>query len=289
MAVDVADGVVLATDVIAANAHDSEGSAELAAHAGKNAKQQVDKVLGDTAYGSIATREAIRNATKGAAVVAKVPPASKSKSCEFTVEDFEIDLERGTAKCPAGKTSSAYSQRKADGVHRFTFSRRDCTSCSLRSKCTASKSGSRKLSLSANYDELRALRAKQRTTDFKRIYRKRTRVEHRIASLVRLGARKARYFGRAKVAYQICMAAAVANLMVAMGPLSRALRGAGDALRSILATSLAVLVEISRHAFGGQNSRPTRFGSAAIGGSGLDWPLLGRSSRSLRHGMTLRG
>jgi hypothetical protein len=44
--------------------------------------------------------------------------------------------------------------------------------------------------------------------------------------MVQLGARQARYFGRAKVAYQISMIATVANLMVAMGALSRALRGA---------------------------------------------------------------
>ena len=252
VAADVEDGVILATDVIAANAHDSEGAAELAARAGKNAKQQVDEVLGDTAYGSTATRKAISKATKGATVVAKVPPASKPKSCEFTVEDFEIDLDAGTAKCPAGKTSSAYSQSKTNGVHRFAFSRQDCTDCPMRSKCTASKSGSRKLSLSANYDELRVLRAQQRTTKFKRVYRKRTRVEHRIASMVQRGARRARYFGRAKVAYQICMAAAVANLMVAMGALSRTLRGAGDALRSLSVTSLAALIGFSRHAVGGR-------------------------------------
>lgn len=252
VAADVANGVILATDVIAANAHDSEGAAELAARAGKNAKQQVDKVLGDTAYGSIATRGAISKATKGATVVAKVPPAPKPKSCEFTVEDFEIDLEHGTAKCPAGRTSSAYSQSKTDGTHRFSFSRKDCAGCPLRSKCTASERGSRKLSLSANYDELRALRALQRTANFKREYRKRTRVEHRIAGMVRLGARKARYFGRAKVAFQICMAAAVANLMVAMGTLSRTLRGAGDALESTPAASIAALIDFSRRAFGGR-------------------------------------
>lgn len=219
VAADIDDDVVLATDVIAANSHDSEGAAELAARAGKNAKQQVDKVLGDTAYGSTSTRTAIAKATNGAAVVAKVAQVSKSKSCEFTVEDFDIDLERGTAKCPAGKTSSAYSQRKKTGVHRFTFSRKDCTECPMRSKCTASKSAPRKLSLAMNYDELRALREEQRSPEFKEAYRRRTRVEHRIGRMVQLGARQARYFGRAKVAYQISMIATVANLMVAMGAL----------------------------------------------------------------------
>lgn len=236
VAADVEDGVILATDVIAANAHDSEGAAELAAKAGKNAKRAVDSVLGDTAYGSSSTRKAITKATKGAKLLAKVPKPSKAKSVDFTVEDFQIDLERGVTKCPAGKASVAYSQHKDTGVHRFTFSRKDCTSCPLRAKCTSSKVGSRKISVSANYDELRELRAQQRTSGFKKAYRRRTRVEHRIGRMVQLGARQARYFGRAKVAYQMCMTAAVANLMVAMGALSAALRSLGDPVASLLET-----------------------------------------------------
>jgi protein-S-isoprenylcysteine O-methyltransferase Ste14 len=37
-------------------------------------------------------------------------------------------------------------------------------------------------------------------------------VEHRLARLVQLGIRQARYVGRAKVLFQLAMAAAVANL-----------------------------------------------------------------------------
>jgi hypothetical protein len=259
VAADVDDGVILATDVIPANAHDSEGAAELAARAGKNAKRPVDSVLGDTAYGSVATRQSITKATKGATVIAKVPPVSKSKSVEFTAEDFKVDLERGVAKCPAGKTSSAYSQSRSDGVHRFSFSRQDCTNCPVRSKCTSSKRASRKLSLSASFEELRALRKKQRTMDFKNRYRRRTRVEHRIARMVQLGARQAHYLGRTKVAYQICMTAAVANLMLAMGALSRALRGPVDALRLLLVAFIAPMIGSWR-----QTVRARGFANSAI-------------------------
>jgi hypothetical protein len=37
-------------------------------------------------------------------------------------------------------------------------------------------------------------------------------VEHRIARLVQLGIRQARYIGRTKTLFQVCLAAAVANL-----------------------------------------------------------------------------
>ena len=261
IAADVEDGVILATDVIPANAHDSEGAAELAAQAGKNAKRAVDNVLGDTAYGSSSTRKAITKATKGAKVIAKVPKPSKPKAIDFTVEDFKVDLKRGVAKCPAGKSSVAYSQHKDTGVHRFTFSRKDCASCPLRAKCTSSKTDSRKLSVSANYDELRALRAQQRTTAFKKAYRRRTRVEHRIARMVQMGARQARYFGRAKAAYQMCITAAVANLVVAMGALYPTLRGSGDAIRSLLATWGTRLIALLR-----AMTRPTEFAVGEIQG-----------------------
>ena len=42
--------------------------------------------------------------------------------------------------------------------------------------------------------------------------RRRQVVEHRIARLVQLGIRQARYFARTKTLFQVCLAAAVANL-----------------------------------------------------------------------------
>lgn len=215
VAVDAEHGVVLATDVLAGNAHDSEGAAELAASAGKSAKQPVDTVLGDAAYGSISTRDEITKATKGADVVAKVAPASKRKGAEFTVDDFQIDLANGVAECPAGKKSIRHERPKGTTYHRFVFSRKDCTGCPLRSKCTTAKTRARLITVSERYDEIRELRRQQRTKQFKARYRRRMKVEHRIARLVQLGVRQARYIGRAKVACQIALAAAVANLVLA--------------------------------------------------------------------------
>jgi len=39
-------------------------------------------------------------------------------------------------------------------------------------------------------------------------------VEHRIGRMIQLGARQAKYFGKAKTAFQIAMVATVANLML---------------------------------------------------------------------------
>jgi hypothetical protein len=215
-------GVILATDVTPGNTHDSEGAAPLAKAAGKSAKQPVGTVLADTAYGGMATRDAIAKATDGGQVVAKAPPASKRKGVEFGVEEFDIDTVGGVATCPAGKRSIRHERPKGTSNHRFVFSRNDCTSCPLHSKCTTSMVAARRLTVTEHYERLRELRRQQRTKRFKKAYRRRAKVEHRIARLIQLGGRQASYFGRVKVACQIALVAAVANLVLAAQSASRA-------------------------------------------------------------------
>ncbi len=215
--VDSKDGVVLATDVHPANAPDKEGTRELVAQASDRSHQAVDAVLGDTAYGDLETRDALSE--DGVETVAKVAPAGKRLG-KFTVEDFSIDVPNLEARCPAGKSSARSSVTKPkDGKGRarisLIFSREDCERCPLREACTSSKQGFRTITVHEDYDRLCTLRAEQRTEPFKRRYRKRVIVEHRLARLVQLGIRQGRYLGRAKTAFQLAMAAAVANFVLA--------------------------------------------------------------------------
>ncbi len=181
----------LSTDVIAANAHDSEKTGDLARRAEEAANHKVGKVLGDTACGTSTARK---------------------------------------AECSAGRLSTHYGRPKGTRDHRFTFSRKVCTDCPLRSKCTTSSVGARKVTVCEKCDDLRCLRLHQRTKAFKRAYRRRVKVKHRIARLGQLGVRQAKYFGRAKVAFQVCIAATVANMVLAC---SAAAMGARYGCRSI--------------------------------------------------------
>ena len=235
VAVETESGVILATDVIAGNAHDSEGAGDLVKQAAKKAKQQVERVLGDTAYGTTHARADIAKAAKDAELVAKVPPATHRKGAEFTVEDFKIDTDKGVATCPAGKMALRYERPKGTKNHRFTFSQRDCNDCPLRSKCTTAKRVARKITVSENYKELRRLRKHQRTKAFKHAYRRRVKVEHRIARLVQLGVRQARYFGRTKVMCQLSIAAAVANLVLVVSAADRSLLRGLKTLKNAIA------------------------------------------------------
>ena len=64
---------------------------------------------------------------------------------------------------------------------------------------------------------LQQVRALEGTDYFREQYRQRVVVEHRIARLMGLGMRQARYFGRAKTLFQLSLAAAVANLTLVAG------------------------------------------------------------------------
>ena len=88
-----------------------------------------------------------------------------------------------------------------------------CEPVTFDQQCVAGKKGKgRTVSLHPQEALLQQARAFQHSEAFAR-YRKRRQVaEHRLARLVQLGIRQARYFGRVKTRFQLLMAATVANL-----------------------------------------------------------------------------
>ena len=93
-----------------------------------------------------------------------------------------------------------------------------CRGCGLRSQCIASKNGrGRTVSLHPQEALLQQARALQHSEAFAEYRERRQVVEHRLARLVQLGVRQARYFGRAKTLFQLLMAATVANLTLVAG------------------------------------------------------------------------
>ena len=204
-------GVILATDVRAGNVHDREGAADLVTEAVERSGQELEEVLGDTAYGDLETRESIT--ALGAEVVAKAPPGTRKGM--FDRRDFRVDSSRGVARCPAGKRSIRRNAVTGnDPGWQYVFSRKDCSPCPRRAQCTKSRAATRVLQITEKTEELWRLRKHQKTKRFRKRYRKRVVVEHRIGRLVQLGIRQAKYFGKAKTGFQIALAATVANLML---------------------------------------------------------------------------
>jgi len=208
--VDAHSGVILTTDVRAGNVHDREGAAELVAEAAERSGQELEEVLGDTAYGDLETRESIE--ALGAEVIAKAPPGTRKGM--FDRRDFRVDVKRGMARCPAGNRSIRRNAVKGDDPGwTYVFSRNDCSPCPLRARCTKSPTRARHLKITEKTEKLWVLRKQQRTKRFRQRYRKRVVVEHRIGRMVQLGVRQAKYFGKTKTAFQIALIATVANLM----------------------------------------------------------------------------
>jgi Transposase DDE domain len=144
------------------------------------------EVLGDTHYGSGETRAALRAA--GHTQTIKPIPLSSAVPGGFTIHDFQIDLEAGTAACPAGY------QTQITAAGRASFARW-CQRCPLRERCTTAKAG-RVLQVHPHEDELRAARRRATTRSFQHSYRRwRPMVERSLAWLVADGCRRVSYRG----------------------------------------------------------------------------------------------
>ncbi len=168
------------------------------------------EVLGDTHYGSGATRAALRAA--GHTQTIKPIPLSSAVPGGFTIHDFRIDRHAGTVRCPAGATAPITSSGRASFA-------RECPSCPLRRRCTTAKQG-RILSLHPHEEELRAARRHATTRSFQHSYRRwRPMVERSIAWLVGDGCRRVPYRGveRNQVWWSLRVAAVNLRRLLVLG------------------------------------------------------------------------
>ena len=215
--VDTDTQLITAVEVLPGNAPDNLGALELVERSEANTGVPVEEALGDAAYGDGDTRQAFADA--GRTLIARVPGRPNRK--HFPKEDFRIDLAAGSCTCPAGQvTRKLLPAGKRTGstgrTHRlqaFRFDAAVCGACPLRSQCVAGSSGlGRTVQLHPQEALLQQARALQQNEAFTGYRKRRVVVEHRLARLVQLGIRQARYFGRVKTKFQLYLAATVANL-----------------------------------------------------------------------------
>ena len=121
---------------------------------------------------------------------------------------------------PAGKRTD-----RTGRVHRleaFQFDGAECRVCPLRSRCIVAKGRKgRRVLIHPQEGMLQQARALQQSADYDEYRARRVVVEHRLARLVQLGIRQARYFGRVKTRFQLYLAATVANLTLVAGKIGR--------------------------------------------------------------------
>jgi hypothetical protein len=244
--------LITAVDVMAGSAKDNEDALQLVQASEAATGVEVEVAMGDAAYGAAATRREFLNANKK--LVAKVP-GPRENVAYFSKDRFQIDLTAMTCACPAGQVTEHVACNGFGPLRRgirhpqvvFHFSAKVCGVCPLRTQCYSTKTRAGRTVLLHPEEELLAeARALQRSPDFSEFQRRRQVAEHRLARMVQLGIREARYRGHTKTLFQAAMTAAVANLTLIAGKVapigpslafsgSRAiLRGALDGLRGVL-------------------------------------------------------
>jgi transposase len=264
VAVDTDSQLITAVAVQAGNAPDDERALPLVEQSEQATDCAVGETYGDCAYGDGATRQAFADA--GRVLIAKVPALTNQG--RFPKTAFQLDLRAGTCTCP-GEQTTGDLRRTAGGQQGFIFAAAVCGPCPLRAQCVAG-AGGRTIALHPQEALLQAARAFQTSPAFGEARRRRQTVEHRLARLVQLGLRQARYVGRTKTLFQLLMAAAVANLtLLALA------NGAHLADRTPAdAAALAVLLLatlLALWAGRGAHSRPR--GATAAPRGATDWPF----------------
>ena len=225
--VDTDSQLITAVDVLPGNAMDNLGALELVEQSEVSTGALVEEAMGDAAYGDGGTRQTFADA--GRRLVAKVPGRPDRK--HFPKNDFHLDLAAGSCTCPAGQVTHAIvpAGKRTDGTGRvyrlqaFQFDGAVCRVCPLRSQCIAAQGRKGRRVLIHPQEALpqeallQQARALQQSADYDEYRARRVVVEHRLARLVQLGIRQARYFGRVKTKFQLYLAATVANLTLVAG------------------------------------------------------------------------
>lgn len=123
------------------------------------------------------------------------------KNGVFSVEEFDVSVERKEAVCPAGKKSTQCSHIH-DGHHGREYYRFEwggqCDGCGLKEQCTKSGSGRRIVAVEKHHDLLQKRREEMKTEEYKRRRRQRNGIEGTISELKRYGLRRSRYRGLKK-------------------------------------------------------------------------------------------
>ncbi len=197
--------LITAVEVGAANEHDGQQAKALID--GQSEERKPERILGDTAYGNQGTREEMEERE----VKVLAPVATSKAHPVFGKDEFEIDLESETVRCPAGKVAPI-AKPDAKGGRKAQFLRSNCSGCPLKASCTSTDR--RQLKLARREDLLVAARQALDNPDTaEHLRRTRPRVERLIGVLAhRYGARKSRYRGSRKAALQAAWSAALVNL-----------------------------------------------------------------------------
>ncbi len=165
-------------------------------------------VYGDSAYGSGEFQDTL--AENGIASRCKTQPPT-APAGRFAKDQFEVDLNSDSVRCPAGQSAPIRRGAKGEGIAYFGGV---CVHCPLRAQCTNSRDG-RTIAVGPHERRLAEAREQQQDPGWVADYRAtRPKVERKLGHLMRRkhGGRRARMRGRDKIDADFNLLAAAHNV-----------------------------------------------------------------------------
>jgi len=197
--------------------HSDEAGADVIAKAQASLGLEPPPVLYvDGAY--VSASKLVEAATQGCELIGPVQSAPRRYPDQLTMEDFQVEVERRYAKCPAGKPNDQCSRldgekNKGAAQYRFEWNQTTCAACELRDRCLGKGLRHKSIVVGEHHSALQARRLEQTTEPFRQRMHHRAAIEGTQSELVRAhGLRRARYRGLARVQLQAWLTGAACNL-----------------------------------------------------------------------------
>lgn len=149
--------------------------------------------------------EWVKNRVQNLKIFCKAWPVRNGEYFDKTA--FVLDWDRWQITCP-NQITITFVQGKA-----VQFPKSECAVCSLRSRCTISKTG-RSVSIHPDEALMQELRERQSTPAGRAELRQRSAVEHSLAHVGQWQGNRARYIGQRKNLFDLRRVAVVHNLHV---------------------------------------------------------------------------
>jgi transposase len=179
-----------------------------------------EQISGDKGYGAGANLELLEDEhiTGLISLSEKINPQGEAL---FTRKDFTYDSVQNTLTCPAGCVAKCQGREmvfREDQQRKgliFQFTRKQCEGCELKPLCFTGNSKYLGRSVRVNYYEplYQQMQQRMESKEGKAAYKKRYRVEHKIADLARYcNMRRCRYRGLARAGIHTLLAAIASNI-----------------------------------------------------------------------------
>lgn len=225
---DAVSGLILSLSVTPGGDHDSTQLVPLLVRA-KALREQIKEVLADAAYGGMATRAEVTEAT-GVKVIA--PPVGTGRAKGLGKADFKIDFDKMVATCPGGVTTTEWKLTGVKvAVTTFKWAKGSESACCRQEDCPVhrrrklkdggTRAPLRRLQLHPDEQGLRAVREEWTRPEIRARYRRRSEGERLMREATRRGARRAGAWGLDNASLQAHAAAGVSNLLILAKNLAR--------------------------------------------------------------------